>query len=62
MVMTQRISLFLQEAKREFNRVNWPSSKETVRLTLVVMAMSLITSAFLGVFDLLFFYGLESIL
>ncbi len=58
----ERIKLFLQESRKEFNRVNWPTAGETVRLTGIVVVMSLITAAFLGFFDLAFLYGLENIL
>ena len=60
--MIQKISLYIQEARREFKRVNWPTPKQTLRLTLVVVVMSLLVAAFLGVFDLIFLYSLEFII
>jgi preprotein translocase SecE subunit len=58
----QRLKLFIQESRQEFKRVNWPTYKETTRLTIIVIFMSLLTAAFLGVFDMLFLYGLDSLL
>lgn len=52
--MLSKLTSFLQESKREFKRVNWPSRKETARLTMVVIVLSLVVAAFLGVLDLFF--------
>jgi len=57
-----KMKLFFQEARQEFKRVNWPSFSETGRLTVVVIVMSLIMAVFLGVFDLVFLYGLDKLL
>lgn len=57
-----KISLFFQESKQEFKRVNWPTASETVRLTIIVIIMSLVTAAFLGAFDIFFLYGLDYLL
>ncbi|MFH1759106.1 MAG: preprotein translocase subunit SecE [Patescibacteria group bacterium] len=58
----EKIKSFLQESKKEFRRVNWPTYQETVRLTIIVVAMSLLVAAFLGLFDFIFLIGLESLL
>ncbi len=52
--MFHRLKSYLQEAIQEFHRVNWPTKKETARLTLVVIIFSLIMAMFLGVLDSLF--------
>ena len=36
----------------ELNRVTWPSKEETLRLSLMVIAVSAAVGAFLGVIDL----------
>lgn len=59
--MVEKIKLFFVEARQEFNRVNWPSANETMRLTLIVIAMSIFIAAFLGAFDALFAYLLSLI-
>lgn len=55
----EKMKLFLQESKREFARVNWPTAQETFKLTVIVVAMSIGVALFLGIFDFLFLYGLE---
>ncbi len=52
--MIQTIKLFFQESQQEFSRINWPTLAETVRLTSMVIIMSLGVAAFLGIFDFLF--------
>lgn len=59
--MVEKIKLFFDESRQEFNRVNWPSAKETTRLTGLVVGMSLGVSIFLGAFDFLFSYILQII-
>ena len=52
--MLQRIYSFLQESKQELKRVNWPTMPETIRMTSVVIGLSLGVAAFLGVLDFIF--------
>ncbi len=52
--MMQNIKIFLQESRQEFSRVNWPTLSETVRLTTMVVVMSLGVAAFLGIADFAF--------
>ena len=42
---------FLKEVKTELSKVVWPSKKEAVRLTLVVILVSLLVGAFIGGVD-----------
>ena len=60
--MLNKTKLFLQESRQEFNRVNWPGANETLRLTLLVVGMSLGVSVFLGAFDFLFAYLLSRLI
>jgi len=60
--MFQKLGYFLNDAKREFRRINWPTAHETARLTMVVIAISLLFTIFLGAFDLLFLVGMENVL
>ena len=57
--MFTKVSAFLQESKQELLRVNWPSRQETMRLTLVVVAVSLLVAIFLGALDFAFTQLLE---
>lgn len=52
--MFNRLTLFFQESKTELKRVNWPTKQETIRLTVIVIGMSVGVSLFLGVLDFVF--------
>lgn len=52
--MLSKLKLYFQESYREFRRVNWPTRQETIRLTLVVIAVSVAVAAFLGALDFIF--------
>lgn len=45
---------FLRETKDELKKVVWPTRQEVIRLTLVVIAISLIVGLFLGGLDFVF--------
>lgn len=53
---------FFGEVKAELLKVTWPSKNEVIRLTVVVIIISLIVGAFLGVLDFIFTKGIELIL
>jgi preprotein translocase subunit SecE len=45
---------FLHDVRSELRKVAWPSSRETVNLTVVVVALSAVVGLFLGGVDFLF--------
>ena len=45
---------FIKEARSELKKVVWPSKKETIRLTAIVLGVSLIVSLYLGLLDFIF--------
>lgn len=45
----------------ELKKVSWPSRKETVRLTTVVIVISLIIGLYVGIIDVLLTKGLEAV-
>jgi preprotein translocase subunit SecE len=57
--MLAKIKQFYGESKQELRHVNWPARGEAVRLTIIVIGISLGLALFLGAFDFLFSYGLE---
>ncbi|MBI2035712.1 MAG: preprotein translocase subunit SecE [Candidatus Liptonbacteria bacterium] len=59
--MFHKIKLFLQESRKELMRVNWPTREETMRLTGIVIVISVALASFLGVFDFLFLEGVKMI-
>jgi preprotein translocase subunit SecE len=52
---------FLREVRDELKKVVWPSKQEVIRLTLVVIVVSLIVGLFLGGLDFLFVKIIETI-
>ena len=46
-----RIIEFLKDVRVELKKVSWPARQETVKLTGVVILMSVIVAAFLGLLD-----------
>lgn len=53
---------FFVEAKGELMKVNWPSQKDLVRYTVLVVVISLAVAIFLGALDTLFSYLVERFL
>ena len=52
--MVQKLKSFIDEARQEFKRVNWPTRAETMRMTGIVIGVSLAIAIFLGALDLVF--------
>jgi preprotein translocase subunit SecE len=50
----KKIKVFLKEAWFELKKVNWPSRKETIRYTLIVIVVLTIVALYLGGIDFLF--------
>ena len=48
----QKIFQFLKEVRFELRRVTWPSRKETLAGTMVVLVIVLIVASYLGIVDL----------
>ncbi len=45
----------------ELKKVSWPSRQETIRLTMIVIIVSLIIGVYIGIIDVLLAKGLEFI-
>ncbi len=52
------IGQFLKEVKVELAKVSWPTKEQTILYTTVVIAMSVVFAAFLGVLD----FGFKALL
>ncbi len=55
-----RLKNYFAEARQEFRHVNWPSRKDAIRLTGIVIGLSVGVAIFLGVCDLIFAQILRS--
>ncbi len=51
--MLTTITEFLKESKAELAKITWPDRKTTMASTVVVVVVSIIVGAYLGVLDLI---------
>ena len=49
-----KIVSFLKEVKLEIKKINWPTKKETIKYTLIVLGVCIVVATFLGGLDYLF--------
>jgi len=57
-----KIKDYLISTKSEMKEVKWPSKKQTMLFTILVIIISVVTAYFLGVFDTIFTKILEKII
>ncbi len=53
---------YVRESKEEMKKVTWPSKKETVTYSVIVIILSIILAAFFGGLDWLLNIGLEQLI
>ncbi len=53
--MQNKLISYFKESKEELKKVVWPSKKETIKYTVLVIGISFVTAVFLGTLD----YGLN---
>ncbi|MBI5220283.1 MAG: preprotein translocase subunit SecE [Candidatus Liptonbacteria bacterium] len=58
--INSRLKNYFSEARQEFRHVNWPNRQEAIRLTGIVIGLSVGVAIFLGVCDLIFAQALRS--
>lgn len=49
-----RLTTYIKETRAELKHVAWPTRKQAVTYTAVVILISLVTAAYLGAFDYIF--------
>ncbi|OHB10633.1 MAG: preprotein translocase subunit SecE [Candidatus Zambryskibacteria bacterium RIFCSPLOWO2_12_FULL_45_14] len=49
-----RLINYLKDTREELKHVSWPTRKQSVVFTIVVVVISIVVSIFLGFFDYLF--------
>ena len=57
-----RISNYITETREEMKHVSWPTKKQTLMFTILVIVISIAVAAYLGFFDYLFSFGLKSLI
>ncbi|HNW71462.1 MAG TPA: preprotein translocase subunit SecE [Candidatus Paceibacterota bacterium] len=55
-------SEYFQDIKSELKHVNWPTKKQTIAYTVIVIVLSILVAYFLGLFDFIFSTGLGKII
>ena len=50
----KKIVTFLKEVRLEMKKVNWPTRRETVKYTLIIIGVSVAVAVFLGGLDAIF--------
>ncbi len=56
-----KIKEYLQETRAELIHVSWPTRKQAIAYTIVVIIISFVTAFYLGAFDYLFRTLLEKL-
>lgn len=54
MAKTAKPVVFLKEVRLELEKVSWPTRKEAIRLTSIVILISALVGIFIGAFDYVF--------
>jgi len=49
-----KIITFFKEVRLEMKKVNWPTRKETIKYTLIIIGVSIAVAVFLGGLDFVF--------
>jgi len=52
---------YLKETKVEMKHVNWPTRKQAIAFTAVVIGLTIAFAVFLGIFDSIFGLGLGAL-
>jgi len=52
--LPSKIIVFLKEVRLEMKKVNWPTRKQTIKYTLIVIGVSFGVAIFLGGLDFIF--------
>ena len=60
--MFLKLTSYISESRQELKKVNWPSRQETIRLTIIVIGISIGLAIFLGAIYFILRYILEAFL
>lgn len=57
-----RLVRYIKDSYAEMRKVTWPTREETIKLTIVVILISISVAAFLGLLDYMFSLGVKRII
>ena len=49
-----KVGEYIKETRSELKHVSWPTKRQAIAFTVIVIAISVLTAAFLGTFDFIF--------
>jgi preprotein translocase subunit SecE len=52
---------YVRDTKGELKHVSWPTKKQSVVFTVIVVAISVVVAAYLGFFDFIFSLAIEKL-
>lgn len=58
--MATKLTQYLRDTRGELKHVSWPTRRQALIFTALVIIISLLTAFFLGFFDFLFTRGLDT--
>lgn len=58
----EKVTAYIKSAVSELRKVTWPTKKQTINYSIIVIAMSIGLALFLGLFDYILNILLESVL
>ncbi|MFP4135818.1 MAG: preprotein translocase subunit SecE [Candidatus Acetothermia bacterium] len=56
------VSSFLRNVRAEINKVSWPSQSEVITMTILILGMVILLSAYIGGVDLVYRQIIQQIL
>lgn len=57
-----KLGEYIKETRAELKHVSWPTRRQAIVFTVVVIVISLVTAAYLGAFDYVFTKLLQTII
>ncbi|MFA5736619.1 MAG: preprotein translocase subunit SecE [Candidatus Paceibacterota bacterium] len=57
-----QLTNYIKDTKSEMKHVSWPTKKQTINFTTIVIGISIFMAVLLGVFDLIYQYILRFLL
>jgi preprotein translocase subunit SecE len=62
MNIISKITNYLRESIAELKKVTWPTKKQTINYTLIIIGISLALAAFIGIIDYILTLGVQNII
>ena len=58
----QKITAYIKDSIAELKKVTWPTKKQTLNYTLLVIGISLGLAAFIGIIDYILSVGIQQVI